>query len=380
VGRKPNWWHMLQAAKDEALIAVDLYNRPRADRSLEGFVVHMIMAWLYLLHARFERDGVAYVYRDAHGKVETIDDQPKTWDLARCIRERFPSDSDPIRKNIEFFIPLRNMVEHRYAQLLEPVVAGKVQALIMNFERTVVEDFGGQESLGDSLRFPVFLSTLDDHAVKALRKLYARLPAKVRGFMEAYDANLPPDILDHPHYEFKVLLVPKVGNRGEPDLAVEFVQRDALTEEQRERLDSAVVFVRDRHVEVQNLGAIKPSEVVMRVAMVIPWFNMAHHTAAWKHCCIRPQATASDPTCTDARYCRWDQPHKDYVYTEAWVKRLIKELRRGSDGFEAIMGKTAALNLYPLPDADARQPSHMRYPGRQSAGEPSAESASALAD
>jgi hypothetical protein len=28
-------------------MAIDLYNRSRADRSLEAFVVHMMMAWLY---------------------------------------------------------------------------------------------------------------------------------------------------------------------------------------------------------------------------------------------------------------------------------------------------------------------------------------------
>jgi hypothetical protein len=39
-------------------MAIDLYNRPRADRSLEAFVVHMMMAWL---HARTARPPVIYV-------------------------------------------------------------------------------------------------------------------------------------------------------------------------------------------------------------------------------------------------------------------------------------------------------------------------------
>jgi len=37
-------WHILQAAKHEATLAVDLYNRPAQDRSLEAFVVHMNIA------------------------------------------------------------------------------------------------------------------------------------------------------------------------------------------------------------------------------------------------------------------------------------------------------------------------------------------------
>lgn len=347
MGRRPHWWHILQAAKREALIAVDLYNRPRSDRSLEGFVVHMMMAWLHLCHAMFECVGADYIYRDRQGKVETIDGQPKCWDLAHCVREQFPSDSDPTRKNIEFFIPLRNRVEHRYIQLIEPVIAGKVQSLIMNFERVMVEEFGGQESLGDSLRFPVFLSTLTDAAVKALKMNYARVPKRVRTFIEAYDADLPTEILEHPHYEFKVLLIQKLGSRTEHDLAVEFVRRSDLTEEQRQQLDSAVVLVRDRHVEVMNLGLLKPNGVVARVAVMAPWFTIWHHTLAWKNCRVRPERGAPNPAVTDNRYCRWSQPHRDYVFTEAWVRHLVEELSRDPDGFEAITGLKPRLNYYP---------------------------------
>jgi hypothetical protein len=43
---------MLQGSKKEALLAVDLCNRPGDDRRLEAFVVHMQIAWTYLLHAK----------------------------------------------------------------------------------------------------------------------------------------------------------------------------------------------------------------------------------------------------------------------------------------------------------------------------------------
>ena len=51
---------MVDASKDEALLAVDLYNQSKRPRRLEAFFVHMHLAWLYLLHARFRRDGVDY--------------------------------------------------------------------------------------------------------------------------------------------------------------------------------------------------------------------------------------------------------------------------------------------------------------------------------
>jgi hypothetical protein len=51
---------MLDASTAEACLAVRLYNDPAETRSFEGFVVHMHLAWLYLLHAVLARDDVDF--------------------------------------------------------------------------------------------------------------------------------------------------------------------------------------------------------------------------------------------------------------------------------------------------------------------------------
>lgn len=56
---KATWKIMLEGAIDEALHAVDLYNQPRQPRRPEGFLVHMHIAWLYLLQAEFPHAGVS---------------------------------------------------------------------------------------------------------------------------------------------------------------------------------------------------------------------------------------------------------------------------------------------------------------------------------
>jgi len=100
------WKTILQGAIDEALLAVDLYNEPRQARRLEGFFVHMHIAWLYVLQARFKRDQIDFRYRLPNGRFDRIDGEPKTWDLQKCVLERYPDDG-PIRKNLEFTIGLR---------------------------------------------------------------------------------------------------------------------------------------------------------------------------------------------------------------------------------------------------------------------------------
>lgn len=51
-----------------------------------------------------------------------------------------------------------------------------------------------------------------------------------------------------------------------------------------------------------------------------------HHTRAWKHYKVRPEGGADRPELTDDKYCVWDEPHADYLYTDAWVRKLVKDL------------------------------------------------------
>src|SRR5687768_2732777 len=94
---RPRWWHMLQESRRQACLAIDFYNRPGDKRSYLDFVVHMHIAWQYLLHASFERDKIDYLYRDGRGRVQkTKDGDKKTWDLQRCVEETFDA-ADPAR-------------------------------------------------------------------------------------------------------------------------------------------------------------------------------------------------------------------------------------------------------------------------------------------
>lgn len=163
---------MLQASKKEARLAVDLYNRASGDRSLEGFVVHMHLAWLYLLQARFVRDGTDYRYRKSKRVFERVDGEIKTWDLARCVREQYPSDSDPVRGNVEFFI----------------------RAQMLNYEEALTTSFGSSQGLGEDLRFPVFVSTPTSDAVQALKRTHRQLPKGLVNFIREYDASMPEEV------------------------------------------------------------------------------------------------------------------------------------------------------------------------------------------
>jgi hypothetical protein len=60
----------------------------------------------------------------------------------------------------------------------------------MNYERLLVATFSEREGLADSLRFPVFLSSLSDDAVEALKETHKRLPKRFTRYVDEYDAML----------------------------------------------------------------------------------------------------------------------------------------------------------------------------------------------
>ena len=59
-----------------------------------------------------------------------------------ALQEAFPSGASAVRANVEFFVKIRNKIEHRYEQLLAAALAGKTQAHVLNFEETLTDWFG----------------------------------------------------------------------------------------------------------------------------------------------------------------------------------------------------------------------------------------------
>ena len=327
---KPRWHHMLVESQRYALKAVDEWNMSAG--SYSDFVTHMHRAWHYLLHAQFHRDKADYHYRDPKsGHCIKVDDEPKAWALEDCVKHRYPQTNDPVRLNLELFIKLRNKIEHRYEHGLKIATGGKAQALVVNYEAEITDQFGLAYSLADRLRFPVFLQAITAAGAEYMRKAASKLPRHTRDIVAKYEAALDQSVLDDLRYDYRIRLVPIVGPKTEADLAVDFVRLDELSEDERRIMTEAgrtgTVIVRDRQVEVAAKGKLRPMQVVELIQQQVPFvFTIATHTEMWRQMKVRPATGASDPYQTDGRYCVYDEPFGTYVYTSAWVKRILKDI------------------------------------------------------
>jgi hypothetical protein len=290
----------------------------------------MIIAWTSLLHAIFERRKTAYFFRKKGSqRFIKINGERKAWDLTTCLSEYYGDKNPPVRKNLEFFVELRNKIEHRFIPDLDPEVAGECQAMLLNFESLLVATFGNRYALTGDLAFPLQLSQVRSAArATALRKLQVKEFEKVKSYVDKYRADLDPDAWKGTEFSFRVYLLPKLGNRpSSSDLAVEFVRYDAANPQEMEKYSRAVALIKEKQVPVANLGLLKAGEVVKRVHDGSGrHFTNHQHVQSWRFFHVRPSRGDPNPANCDSRYCFYDAAHGDYLYAEAWVEHLVREL------------------------------------------------------
>jgi len=170
------------------------------------------------------------------------------------------------------------------------------------------------------------------HALRAAQAMLAR-----------YDADLDAEVLDDERYVFRVRLVPMLGKKSEADAAIEFVKLDELTEDERKVMieagRSGTVITKVKKVPVSSAGCMLPNRVVAEVQKRVPFeFNMGMHVRLWKHFRLHPAKWVPlDGGETVSEFCIPDEPTKQYIYTPAWIDKIIKEIGT-PDKFEAFFG------------------------------------------
>ncbi|MFR9800624.1 DUF3644 domain-containing protein [Streptomyces sp. MS06] len=340
---RPRWWHILQESRRQACIAIDFYNRPGDKGSYLDFVVHMHIAWQNLLHADFEKQGIDFTYKGKDGRpLKTKDGDTKTWELLRCAEEAY-SETDPVRKNIEFFVGIRNKIEHRFQKSLIVATGARAHALVINYEAELTARFGDDSSLSSELRFPLFVQSLTPEGVDEQLKLRKKLPAKVKTYITRFEADLTDSVKESERYEYRVLLTPLKGPKSEADLAVTFLRADSLTDEERQDLTNrsrtGTVIVTEKQRDIYLKDALTPSRARAEIAARLPYvFQQYHFTQMWQKHGVRPPTTDPSKERTDGRYCLYNAAHDNYVFTQAYVERCVKEIDT-AEKFRAFFGK-----------------------------------------
>jgi hypothetical protein len=351
------WRGTLRASRDEALLAVDFYNQPGRRRRLEGFIVHMHLAWLHLFEAHYKQTKRPYHHLLDDGRIERVGGRVKTWDLATFIAHRW-DEHDPVRKNLELTIALRDHIGPRHEDATAALIAGKAQALIVNYEAELIASFGAEHSLGDQLRFPIYVGAFTEDGAARIANLAAHAPKSVQAVVARFESTLDAAVLNDNRYDFRLHLVAHTGAHDDSVMALTFHREDELTDDERRALavlgQNGTVIVREQVRPVANADLLKASQVTRLVEERIPFRFRGTNAFArvWKTTKVRPPAGSAHPERTDEKYCVYDRAHNDYLYTDAYVERLVAELST-EDGYRALVGAEPIRKLALLHDERA---------------------------
>ena len=261
------------------------------------------------------------------------------------MKEYWGTQHPPSRKNIEFFLGLRNKIEHRYYPELDPALYGECQATLMNFEDMLVKEFGLDMALLDKVGVALQFSALRPlQQEEALRRLQSAALGDVRDYIQTFRAGLAPEILDSSQFSLRVFLIPKLANNPNvADLSVEFVPYDPSNPIAMEELRKVTALIREKRISVASKGLLKPKAVVAQVQESLSFkFIQDTHTRCWRYYKVRPAGNSEQPENTKAEFCIYDELANGYGYTDAWVKYLCRKLADPAE-YLAVTGRDPTL-------------------------------------
>jgi hypothetical protein len=340
-GDLPEADRLIAKARESALAAIRVYNDPLSGFRTETFILLMVIAWNAAFQAKLEQDSADYLERDGEGRVVEIDGRPKVLDTRGLMSLAIPDERYvAVRANLDFFLGLRKLVAHRYLPALDVAITAEAQAMLLNFEVFITENFGPEARLGDRVSVPLQIAGFRDRAWHdSLKQAQAQLPTDVVEFLNGHRLELPEEIVRSSEYALQVFFVPVAANRERAaDAVVHFLRPEEVPEALAEELQQIAVVTKPRRVAVASGDLLRPSEVVNLVAERLPFrFTMDAHTRAWRYFGVRPSSKSAEPAATDQRYCQYDRLMRGYGYTRAWVEHLVDELSNPQT-YEAVVG------------------------------------------
>ncbi len=218
---------LVAKAREAAVAAIRSYNDPSTTFKSETFIVLMVIAWTYMLHAYYRGKGIEYRYFRQGPKRRIFDRTKhgayKHWELERCLNcDKSPVDRDAAN-NLRFLIGLRHEIEHQGTRGLDTYLSARYQACALNFDHYITRLFGRRYSLERQLAFSIQFLHLTADQLEASPK-EPSVPERVRSYIGEFDGALSHEEYNSDKYAYRLLFKKKLVNRpGQADRVVEFI-------------------------------------------------------------------------------------------------------------------------------------------------------------
>lgn len=270
---------LINKAKEAALSAVQIYNNPLITFKTESYIVLMMIAWTYLLHAYYRSKGIEYRHfelKNGRRFFKLRDGNTRYWSLSECIsNQSCPLDKVSI-KNLEFLIGLRDQIVHKKATGLDSYLSARYQACVLNFnfyiKKLHSEKYGLDTNLALSLQFTA-LEKLDQNSQSEKE---VDIPQNILSYIADFDSKLTNSEVENERFAYRLLFTKVLAKRkGQADRVVEFIDPDS---------QSAKNLAKEYWVKVETE---KPKYLPSQIVQIVKEkgfsnFGMHQHTKLWQ--------------------------------------------------------------------------------------------------
>ena len=230
---------LIQKSRESALAAIKVFNDPLIYFKSETFIVLMIIAWTYLMHAYYRLKKIDYRYYKIISGRKRYDRTKygayKYWELERCLNDdKSPIDKDTTN-NLRFLIGLRHEIEHQMTSALDGYLSGRYQACVLNYNYYLKKLFGEKYALDQYLTYSLqFVEVSKEQLPVSISEM--GIPSRLKSYITAFDSSLSNKEYNDPKYSFRLVFTKKLANRlGQADKVVEFVDPNSAIAESIEK-------------------------------------------------------------------------------------------------------------------------------------------------
>ena len=269
---------LIRKSREAALAAVQVFNNPNITFKSEIFIVMMVIAWTYLMHAYYRGQGIEYRHRENGGMrkfIRTARGAHKHWELEKCLDAAACPLDQQVKLNLKFLIGLRHEIEHQMTTRIDDLLSARFQACGLNYNDAIRSLFGEKYGIDQHLAFSIQFSALQDEQIEQLNAR-TDLPKNIATFIEGFDGTLSEDEFNDSKYSYRVIFVPKLVNKkGQADKVIEFISPDS---EQAKEMNVTYAAIKETERKKFKPGTI----VKMMQQNGYPRFGMQRHTNLWK--------------------------------------------------------------------------------------------------
>ena len=301
-------------AREAMLLAVQVFNSPTLKFKAEVFAVHANIAWTYLLHEHYERQGIAILQEDGRSFL-----------LSQMVARDDCPLSQGIRDNLSSLKKIRDAVEHTLFRRADTQFLSIFQACCLNFDKAICDLFGLDMALSNELSFSLQFAKMD---LGQLAQVHAyEVPEHIRTLEQEIDGDLDEARSADIEYRFRVVYT--FENSTKSKSHIKFVHP---TDEEAEEVTNVLI-----RKEISDKLYPHKADVVAGLVRQKSGraFTTHNHTQAWRKFDVRPRKGVVQPENTNKDFCIYHQAHGDFTYSPKWVDFIVSFIET-DDNYEEL--------------------------------------------